>query len=128
MKRNIRFTECSLWIDLSGCIRKATAAPARSTWQIIFSRRELARLTDLDDRMLADIGLTRSDLIVAGSAPLWQNPTSILEQRVSSRRAAMPRAILQSDELTVPHHSMCETAMQGGSRSCRMLNGSLVAR
>ena len=35
-KRNIRFTECSLWIDLSGCIRKATAVSARSIWQIIF--------------------------------------------------------------------------------------------
>jgi uncharacterized protein YjiS (DUF1127 family) len=91
-KRNIRFTECSPWIDLSGCIRKATAALAQATWQIIFARRELARLADLDDRMLADIGLTRSDLLVAGSAPLWQNPTSILGQRVSSRRAAMPRA------------------------------------
>ena len=52
-KRNIRFTECSPWIDLSGCIRKATAALAQATWQIIFARRELARLADLDDQMLA---------------------------------------------------------------------------
>ena len=111
MKRNIRFTECSLWLGLSTCIRKATAVLARATLQTIFARRGLARLADLDDRMLADIGLTRSDLIVAGSAPLWQNPTSILEQRVSSRRAAMPSAIQQSDELTVPHHSMCGTDM-----------------
>jgi len=87
MKRNIRFTECSLWLGLSTCIRKATAVLAQATLQTIFARRELARLADLDDRMLADIGLTRSDLLVAGSAPLWQNPTSILEQRVGSRRA-----------------------------------------
>src|SRR6516162_6438787 len=86
-KRNVRFTECSLWIGLSTRIRKATAALAQATLQTIFARRELARLADLDDRMLADIGLTRSDLLVAGSAPLWQNPTSILEQRVGSRRA-----------------------------------------
>ena len=88
MKRNIRFTKCSLWIGLSTCIRKATAV-VQATSQTIFARRELARLADLDDRMLADIGLTRSDLLVADSAPLWQNPTSILEQRVGSRRADM---------------------------------------
>jgi uncharacterized protein YjiS (DUF1127 family) len=39
-------------------------------------RRELARLTDLDDRMLADIGLRRSDLHAARSVPLWQDPWS----------------------------------------------------
>ena len=42
-------------------------------------RRTLTRLADLDDRMLADIGLRRSDLHAAGSAPLWQDPTSFLK-------------------------------------------------
>ena len=57
----------------------------RAVWQIVASRKELARLADLDDRMLADIGLTRSDLHVARFAPLWQDPTSILKRRVKRR-------------------------------------------
>jgi|307.fasta_scaffold1486163_1 uncharacterized protein YjiS (DUF1127 family) len=40
-------------------------------------RRALARLAELDDRMLADVGLRRSDLYAASRAPLWQDPTSI---------------------------------------------------
>jgi uncharacterized protein YjiS (DUF1127 family) len=44
-------------------------------------RRELARLAELDDRMLADIGLRRSDLDAVRSGPLLQDPTSILEQQ-----------------------------------------------
>jgi uncharacterized protein YjiS (DUF1127 family) len=68
-------------------VARGAATLARGTWRIVVARRALARLADRDDRMLADIGLTRSDLRDAGSAPLWQNPTRILEQRVSRRRA-----------------------------------------
>ena len=50
-------------------------------------RRELARLADLDDHMLADVGLTRSDLHVAHYEPLWRDPTSILERRISDSRS-----------------------------------------
>jgi hypothetical protein len=57
-KRNITFAELSPSIGLFSCIGKAMAALARSTRQIIIGRRELARLADFDDRMLADIGLT----------------------------------------------------------------------
>jgi hypothetical protein len=70
--------------------------------------------------MLADIGLTRSDLLAAGSAPLWQNPTSILEQRVSSRRPAMPRATQQSDEPTVPHHFDVRGKIEMGARTAKL--------
>jgi hypothetical protein len=40
-----------------------------------------AHLADLDDRMLADIGLTRTDLRDACSEPLWRDPTSMLARR-----------------------------------------------
>jgi uncharacterized protein YjiS (DUF1127 family) len=49
-------------------------------------RQELTRLADHDDRMLADIGLSRSDLYEARSAPFWVDPTAILQQRVRHRR------------------------------------------
>jgi len=64
---------------------KTIAMLARAIWQIVGSRKELARLADLDDQMLADIELTRSDLHVARFAPLWRTQTSILKRRVKRR-------------------------------------------
>ena len=49
-------------------------------------RQELMRLPDHDDRMLADIGLSRSDLYEARSTPFWVDPTAILQRRVRHRR------------------------------------------
>jgi uncharacterized protein YjiS (DUF1127 family) len=86
-KTNI-LTELSFSIGpVTRGVARGAATLARGTWQIVVARRTLARLADRDDRMLADIRLTRGDLRDAGSAPLWQNPTRILEQRVSRRRA-----------------------------------------
>ena len=49
-------------------------------------RRDATALADLNDRALADIGLTRSDLRDAFAEPLWRDPTSLLRSRVSERR------------------------------------------
>ena len=43
-------------------------------------------LAGMDDRMLADIGLTRSDLRDAYAEPLWRDPTDKLADRVSEKR------------------------------------------
>ena len=61
--------------------------------QTLKNRRDAAILTGLDDRMLADIGLTRGDLRDAYSEPVWRDPTAILvtraqERRVNRRRTA----------------------------------------
>jgi uncharacterized protein YjiS (DUF1127 family) len=48
-------------------------------------------LAGLDQRMLADIGLTRSDVHDAFSAPLWEDPTTLLSERAIERR--MNRAV-----------------------------------
>jgi uncharacterized protein YjiS (DUF1127 family) len=50
------------------------------------NRNEAAALAAFDDRMLADIGLTRSDLRDAMSAPLWHDPTNLLRARALERR------------------------------------------
>jgi uncharacterized protein YjiS (DUF1127 family) len=63
----------------------------RAAWQLVVAvrhRRELSHLASRDDRMLADIGLTRGDLRDACSEPLWHDPTSLLSRRVGHRRAA----------------------------------------
>ncbi len=49
-------------------------------------RKGLATLATFDDRALADIGLTRSDLYDALAQRLWNDPTSMLERRRAARR------------------------------------------
>ena len=66
----------------------AFAALALVVWRLVIAikhRRDLVHLTDFDDRMLADIGLTRSDLYDAYSEPLWRDPTSLLARRARGR-------------------------------------------
>jgi uncharacterized protein YjiS (DUF1127 family) len=49
-------------------------------------RKGLATLATFDDRALADIGLTRSDLYDALAQRIWNDPTSMLERRRAARR------------------------------------------
>jgi uncharacterized protein YjiS (DUF1127 family) len=49
-------------------------------------RREAAALAGLDRRMLADIGITRSDVRDAFSEPFWEDPTALLRERAIERR------------------------------------------
>lgn len=53
-------------------------------WQ---NRRAFYRLSDLTDRELQDIGLTRADLHVAVIAPLGMDPTARLRSIVETRQA-----------------------------------------
>jgi uncharacterized protein YjiS (DUF1127 family) len=55
-------------------------------------RREARMLAGLDRHMLADIGITRSDLRDAFSQPFWDDPTALLRERAIERRLSMPRA------------------------------------
>jgi len=66
----------------------AVAALAMVVWPLVAAikhRRVLTDLADLDDRMLADIGLTRTDLCDAYAEPLWREPTSLLARRAADR-------------------------------------------
>ena len=58
----------------------------REVAQTFKNRRDAASLAGLDDRMLADIGLTRGDLRDAYSEPVWRDPTAVLVSRVHERR------------------------------------------
>jgi uncharacterized protein YjiS (DUF1127 family) len=59
-------------------------------------RREAAMLAGVDGRMLADIGITRSDVRDAFSEPFWEDPTALLRERALERRW---NSVLQRDEL-----------------------------
>jgi uncharacterized protein YjiS (DUF1127 family) len=56
-------------------------------------RREARALAGLDQHMLADMGITRSDLRDAFSEPFWQDPTVLLSERSGERRRYVPRAL-----------------------------------
>ena len=58
-------------------------------------RREAAMLAGLDRRMLADIGITRSDVRDAFSEPFWEDPTALLRERALERR--WNRALMRAD-------------------------------
>lgn len=58
-------------------------------------RREAALLAGLDRRMLADIGITRSDVRDAFSEPFWEDPTALLRERALERR--WNRALMRSE-------------------------------
>jgi uncharacterized protein YjiS (DUF1127 family) len=45
-------------------------------------RREIKHLAEFDDRMLRDIGLTRSDVSSALAEPLLRNPSRVLVRSV----------------------------------------------
>ena len=57
------------------------------------NRRDASRLAVLDERMLADIGLTRGDLSDAFAEPLWRDPTNVLARRAGERRLSRRKAI-----------------------------------
>jgi uncharacterized protein YjiS (DUF1127 family) len=60
-------------------------------------RREAAALAGLDRRMLADIGLTRSDLRDAFSEPFWDDPTALLHERARERHLyRSPERVVQA--------------------------------
>jgi len=56
-------------------------------------RNDAAMLAAFDDRMLADVGLTRADLNDALAEPLWRDPTSVLARRQCERRRARRAAV-----------------------------------
>jgi uncharacterized protein YjiS (DUF1127 family) len=67
-------------------ILAGVTAAIRKIGQALKNRQDAAILAGLDDRMLSDIGLTRSDLRDAYAEPLWSDPTRVLAMRVRERR------------------------------------------
>ena len=79
----------------------------------IKNRRAATVLAGLDDHMLADIGITRSDLRDAYSEPLWHDPTDVLVGRAAERRTRRRSALVQSGTNPQPAWLRCETATCG---------------
>ena len=57
--------------------------PIRCVYRAIRHRRHIGVLTERDEWLLADIGLTRDDVRDAMRQPIWRDPTELLAGRVS---------------------------------------------
>jgi uncharacterized protein YjiS (DUF1127 family) len=71
-----------------GALGRALAGGAMRIGRTIMHRRAAAALAKLDDRMLADIGLSRADLRDAYAESIWNDPTMLLRARAHERRSA----------------------------------------
>ncbi|CAN7188635.1 MULTISPECIES: DUF1127 domain-containing protein [Ensifer] len=67
----------------AGVIGVMTAA-----WRLFRSRCQIARLNELDDRQLLDMGLRREDVHEAITSPFFDNPASYLT-RASRNRVSL---------------------------------------
>jgi uncharacterized protein YjiS (DUF1127 family) len=72
-----------LWV-LAGRARRGLKQLAEK----VKNRRDAMRLVELDDRMLADIGLNRSDLRDAFAELPWRDPSDMLARRAAERRVS----------------------------------------
>jgi uncharacterized protein YjiS (DUF1127 family) len=59
-----------------------------ATWTALRNRRQVRRLADLDDHLLADIGLTRDDVAAAATVPIHEDPTRRLAATAGMRGQA----------------------------------------
>jgi uncharacterized protein YjiS (DUF1127 family) len=69
---------------LFAAIAHAITTVALRAWRCAAAlkhRHELRRLLDCEDRLLADIGISRDDLRSALSEPFWRDPTTALAAR-----------------------------------------------
>jgi uncharacterized protein YjiS (DUF1127 family) len=80
----------------------AFASTCRRTARAYQHRAQATVLARLDDRMLADIGLSRSDVRDAFAEPLWQDPTALLRARALERRLSRNRVSLGLQRLPAP--------------------------
>ncbi len=61
--------------------------------RVLKNRRRARILAGMDDRMLADIGLNRSDLRDAYAQPLWRDPTDMLADRALAKRSRRRKSV-----------------------------------
>ncbi len=76
----------SQFARLANAVAGIVALRLRDLIQVFKSRQDAAVLAGLDDRMLADIGLTRGDVRDAVAEPAWRDPTALLVSRAHERR------------------------------------------
>ncbi|HZD89387.1 MAG TPA: DUF1127 domain-containing protein [Pseudolabrys sp.] len=75
-------------------------------------RRAAYALAKLDSHMLADIGLTHSDVSDAFASRFWQDPTDLLIERQRSHKHNIARAVMTG----APDDGFCRPALDRPAR------------
>ena len=88
---------------------------ATSLGTIFRNRVALNQLSQLDDRTLADIGLTRLDVANAKAQPVHKDPY-ILDPFAARRRQTARSAKVSASEIEVPAHGL-QPVMRYGTSS-----------
>lgn len=83
-------------LDKSRGLPGAVVALADRTARILRNRRTVALLSAMDARELADIGLTRADVVDAAEIGRFGHPLSVLDVRAADR-AARDLALMRID-------------------------------
>ena len=84
----------------------------RKLARLLKHRRNARMLAGMDDRMLGDIGLSRSDLRDAYAQPLWRDPTDVLAGRARDKRINRRGRV---DVLAVDAPSIAPDGSQGAT-------------
>ena len=63
-----------------------------SLWRNFKARRKVRALADLENNMLDDIGITRTEIAWAARLPLTVNAAILLDQRARARRQSVAPA------------------------------------
>jgi uncharacterized protein YjiS (DUF1127 family) len=74
----------------------------KQSFSVLKNRREIAQLSNLDDRALKDIGLVRSDVQAALAGPLFSDPSHHLMD-VAGHKRSPSRAAVQSLQTSGMH-------------------------
>lgn len=84
-------SQTSFGSTLLGLLHRAAGYPR--AWR---QRREIGRLGELDERMLADIGLTRYDLTSALAQPLFVDASEVLADRAREMQAGKRASAIEA--------------------------------
>lgn len=77
-------------------VLRSAANAAWRLWRAWSNRRQVQSLLDADDRMLADIGLSRGDVIGSLSTPLDVDPSRQLIRARAERMSARAHRLRRS--------------------------------
>ena len=105
----------SQFARLVNAVAGIVALRLREFVQTVKNRRDASVLAGLDDRMLADIGLTRGDVRDAVSEPVWRDPTNLLVSRVHERRINRRRLNIGLAEKSFDAPSIVPSSVQSRS-------------
>jgi uncharacterized protein YjiS (DUF1127 family) len=100
---------------LVNAVAGIVALRLREFVQSVKNRHDATMLAGLDDRMLADIGLTRGDVRDAFSEPVWRDPTNLLVSRAHERRINRRRLNIGLAEKSFDSPSIVPSAAVHGS-------------